>query len=272
MLYRDLGRTGAKVSALGFGCMRLPIVGGKTASDVFNPNNPIEEKEAMRMVSYAIDNGVNYFDTAYPYHGGQSEPFIGRALKPHRGKVMIATKLPAWLVEGKGDLDRFLNEQLQKLQTDHFDVYLLHSLGRATWKKMQEVDAFSFMSRAKKEGKVRFVGFSFHDDFACFQEIADAHPWDVCQIQYNYYDEHFQAGKKGLEHAAAKGIGVIVMEPVRGGKLAGHIPKEIQAVWDTAPVKRMPAEWALRWVWNHEHVSTVLTGASSLAQLQEMLA
>ncbi len=269
MLYRKLGKTGCEVSALGFGCMRFPIVGGASAVDLFNPNKPIDEKLAGEMIDTAIDHGINYFDTAYPYHGGQSEGFVGKTLKPHREKLFLATKLPTWLVHGRDDFERILGEQLTRLETDYLDFYLLHGLNRQAWASMKELGALDFLSRALAEGRIRYAGFSFHDDVKIFKEIVDSYDWAMCLIQYNYFDENYQAGKEGLAYAASRGLGVVVMEPLRGGRLVDRIPEEVQKLWDSAPVKRTPAEWALRWVWNHSEVAAALSGMSSMAQLIE---
>jgi predicted aldo/keto reductase-like oxidoreductase len=270
MLYRELGKTGREVSVLGFGCMRLPLKYGlEKATDVFDPTKPIDEDQATAMIHYAIDQGVNYFDTAYPYHGGQSEAFLGKALSGYRDRVMLATKSPIWLVETPMDFDRFLDEQLEKLNSSFLDFYLLHSLGRRGWQKMKALGALDFLDRIRKDGRARYVGFSFHDDVKIFKEIVEGYHWDMCQIQYNYFDEHYQAGKEGLQYAASKGLGVVVMEPLRGGKLTGVIPAEVKALWDSAAEERTPAEWALRWVWNHPEVSTALSGVSTMAQIEE---
>ena len=270
MLYRKLGKTGRKVSVLGFGCMRLPLKHGlDKATDVFDPTKPIDEDQATAMIHYAIEQGVNYFDTAYPYHGGQSEAFLGKALAGYRDRVMVATKSPIWLVQTAADFDRFLDEQLGKLNTSYVDFYLLHSLGRQSWQRMKDLGALPFLDRVAADGRARFVGFSFHDEVKIFKEIVDGYDWAMCQIQYNYFDEHYQAGKEGLQYAAAKGLGVVIMEPLRGGKLTGAIPPEVQALWDSAAEKRTPAEWALRWVWNHPEVSTALSGVSAMAQVKE---
>jgi len=247
----------------------LPIVGGTGAVDLFDPNKPIKEMTASRMIHYAIEHGINYFDTAYPYHGGQSEVFLGKHLKPYRERVYLATKLPTWLVQGRHDFERFLAEQLKRLETDYIDFYLLHGLNRQAWATMKELGALDFLNQVLVDGRIRYAAFSFHDDVKIFKEIVDGYDWAMCQIQYNYFDEYYQAGKEGLMYAASKGVGVVVMEPLRGGKLTDRIPEEIRILWDSAPVKRSPAEWALRWVWNHAEVSTALSGMSSMAQLIE---
>ncbi len=269
MLYRKLGKTGCDVSVLGFGCMRFPIVGGTSAVDLFDPSRPIDEMAASEMIRYAVEHGINYFDTAYPYHGGQSEVFLGKHLKPYREKVFLATKLPVWLVQGGNDFERFLGEQLKRLETDCVDFYLLHGLNRQSWTRMKELGALDFLDKVLADGRIRYAGFSFHDDVKIFREIVDSRDWAMCQIQYNYFDEFYQAGKEGLRYAASKGIGAVIMEPLRGGKLTERIPEKIQKIWDSAPVKRTPAEWALRWVWDQREVSTALSGMSTVAQLIE---
>jgi uncharacterized protein len=270
MLYRKLGKSSLNVSILGFGAMRLPILGGsESPADRFNPNKLVDEEETIKMIKYAIGQGVNYFDTAYVYHGGKSEPALGKALKGYRNKVMLATKLPVMQATKREDFDRFLDEQLKRLDTNYLDVYLLHGLNRQNWVKMKELGVLKFLDQIQADGRTRYVGFSFHDDVRIFKEIVDGYDWMLCQIQYNYYDEHYQAGREGLIYAMSQGLGVVVMEPLRGGKLTDPIPEEIQAIWDSAEVKRTPAEWGLRWVWNHPEVSVVLSGMSSMSQVVE---
>jgi len=269
MLYRALGNKGPQVSSLGFGCMRLPIASGDSTMGILDPDHVVDEAESIRMIQYAFDQGINYFDTAYFYHGGISETILGKALKPHREKVIIATKLPAGMVESPSDFERFLTEQLERLDTDYIDMYLLHGLNQTTWNKLKDYGILKFLDKILADGRAKYVGFSFHDGPDTFKEIVDSYDWTLCQIQYNYCDEDYQAGRQGLEYAAAKGMGIVIMEPLRGGSLAGEVPEEVQTLWDQAESKRSAAEWALRWVWDHPEVSTVLSGMSNMEQLVE---
>lgn len=262
MLYRKIPKNGDKLSILGFGCMRLAV----------KKDGTIDEERATRQVRYAIDHGVNYVDTAWPYHMGQSEPFLGHALADgYREKVKLATKLPCWIVESREDMDKFLNAQLEKLKTDHIDYYLLHSLSGETWDKMEALGVIDFIEKAKSDGRIVNAGFSFHGSGEDFKRIVDAYPWTFCQIQYNFMDEKHQAGTEGLKYAASKGLGVIIMEPLRGGNLARAVPPEIETIWNESTVKRTPVEWALRWVWNHPEVTVVLSGMNEEAHITENL-
>lgn len=262
MLYRTMPKNRDELSLLGFGCMRLPI----------KEDGTIDEKHAMSQVRYSIDHGVNYVDTAWPYHMGQSEPFLGRALADgYREKVKVATKLPSWIVDNREDMDNFLNAQLEKLQTDHIDYYLVHGLAGELWDKMEALGVIDFLDKAKSDGRIINAGFSFHGPADDFKRIVDAYPWIFCQIQYNFMDEENQAGTGGLKYAASKDLGVIVMEPLLGGNLANRVPPEIEEIWNEASVKRTPAEWALRWVWNHPEVAVVLSGMNEEAQVEENL-
>jgi len=264
MQYRKFGKLDWKVSALGFGCMRLPTRGS---------HDEIDEPEATRMVRWAIDHGVNYLDTAYPYHGGNSERFVGRVLQDgYREKVRVATKLPAQHVTTAEDFDRILNEQLEKLQMEHVDFYLLHGLNKDRWYKLRDLGVIGWAEGAMADGRIGHLGFSFHDTYEVFKEIIDAYDgWTLCQIQYNYMDVNEQAGIRGLCYAASKGLAVVVMEPIRGGRLVNP-PEPVQRLWDSAPVKRTPAEWALLWVWNHPEVSVTLSGMSTMEQVQQNVA
>ena len=268
MLYRTFGKTDEKVSILGFGCMRLPILDS-------NPTK-INEPLATEMLHYAIDHGLNYVDTAYPYHGlsategGMSEIFVGNALKDnYRDDVYLSTKLPSWNVQKKDDLNYYLNEQLKRLQTDKIDFYLLHGLGQNTWKTLTNLDVFEFLDSALEDGRIKYAGFSFHDEIELFNEIVDAYNWSFSQIQYNYMDQEFQAGKAGLEYISSKNMGTVIMEPLRGGCLTNNLPIDIQTIWDRAPVKRSPAEWALRFLWDKPEINVVLSGMSTMEQVIE---
>jgi predicted aldo/keto reductase-like oxidoreductase len=265
MRYRRFGRLDWKPSALGFGAMRLPILNGDHAK--------IDEELATRMIRTAIDRGVNYVDTAWPYHNEQSERFLGRCLRDgYRERVRIATKLPSRSVEKPEDFDRFLDEQRRRLQTETIDGYLLHGLNKKLWIKLRDLRVLEWAERARQDGRIGEFGFSFHDDLATFRDIVDAHDWGFCQIQYNYMDILFQAGREGLRYAAKRGLAVIVMEPLRGGSLARPAPREVAALWDAAPVRRSQADWALQWVWNDPDVSLVLSGMSAMSHVEENLA
>jgi hypothetical protein len=261
MLYRKMNKTGEKLSILGFGCMRLPQT----------PDCHIDEPKATAMIRYAIDRGVNYIDTAYVYHNGESEPFLGRALADgYREKVNLATKLPVFNVETREDMDRLLNEQLKRLNTDHIDLYLLHGLMSRTWTQAEELHVTEFLDQAIADGRIRYAGFSFHDEFRIFKEIVDAYDWTFCQIQYNFMDEEFQAGTQGLSYAAEKGLGIVIMEPLRGGLLARETG-DIQKTWSSTGICRTPAEWGLRWLWNKPEIHVVLSGMSTMAQVRDNL-
>ena len=222
MRYRQFGRCGFEVSALGFGCMRLPCVGGDQSA--------IREDEAVRMIRYAIDEGVNYVDTAYGYHGGNSEKLVGRALASgYRDRVKLATKLPVWLCKSHDDFDRLLGEQLQRLATDHIDCYLLHSLDSKSWSRARDMGVLEFLAKQMDLGRIRYAGFSFHDSYEAFTGIVDAFDWDFCQIMLSYVDVEYQAGLAGLRYASSHGLAVVVMEPLRGGKLAANLPDEVVA-------------------------------------------
>ena len=265
---RTFGKTGMKVSPLGFGVMRLPMKdGGKTVNS--NTIDQVDVETSIKMIHDAIDAGVNYFDTAYNYIGGSSERILGQALRGGlREKVCVATKSPAWLYKAPEDFDRFLDEQLKRLQTTYIDNYLLHSMNGGSWKKTVRNNAIEGMQRAKASGKVRNIGFSFHDDLELFEEILNAAEWDFCQIQLNYYDQDYQAGLKGMRMAAERGLAVVVMEPLRGGLLV-NLPKEAQAAFSSSGYGRSNVEWALDWLWNMPEVSCVLSGMSTPEQLQQ---
>ncbi|MCX7842913.1 MAG: aldo/keto reductase [Clostridia bacterium] len=260
MLYREMKTTKDKLSILGYGCMRFPQKNGK-----------IDEESSERQIRLAIERGVNYFDTAVIYHGGKSESFLGKVFaKGGRNDVKIATKLPPYMVHSRKDMDNILESQLKKLRTDRIDYYLMHALpDMESWNRLKQLGVLEFLAKAKEDGNIINIGFSYHGSRNDFKTIIDDYAWDFCQIQYNYLDEHYQAGREGLEYAAAKGLGVIIMEPLRGGKLVGRMPQEIKGIWEKAEIKRTPAEWALRWIWNHPGVTVVLSGMSEEYQIEE---
>jgi predicted aldo/keto reductase-like oxidoreductase len=264
MQYRSFGGLDWEVSALGFGAMRLPLID--------NQYGQIDEPEATRLLHYAIDHGVNYLDTAYNYHEGNSERFLGRALQGgYRHKVKLATKLFPLGIKEPEEFDRRLNEQLERLQTDHVDFYMLHGMNQVWWSRLLELDVLEWAEGALADGRIGHLGFSFHDEFPVFQEIVDAYEWTFCQIQYNYMDIEHQAGTEGLRYAASKGLAIVIMEPLLGGWLA-KAPQPLQELWDSTPVKRTPAAWGLQWLWSQPEVSVVLSGMSTMQQVQENVA
>lgn len=268
MQYRKFGKQGFDVSILGFGCMRLPIMPG------VNGNEPdagkIDEAEAIKMIRYAIDNGVNYVDTAYPYHRGSSEILVGKALKDgYREKVKLATKLPVWLLKTKEDFDKYLDEQLEKLQTDHIDVYLLHALNKERWNTIKELDVLGSLKKAIESGKVKHAGFSFHEDINFFRTILDSFDWGMCQIMFNYMED--REWEKHISYVNSKGIAVVVMEPLLGGKLANNPPAEVAKVWKESGYDRSPADWAFKWIFNHPGITLALSGMGTMEQVVENL-
>jgi uncharacterized protein len=259
MQYRIVPKNGDKLSVLGFGTMRLPLKGEK-----------IDEERAINQMRFAIDNGVNYFDSAPPYHGGESEKVLGKALLGgYREKVKIATKLTPFLLREAEDMDKMLSLQLKKLQTDHIDYYLLHGLEAESWSKLLGFGVFEFLEKAKADGKIVNLGFSFHGSLKTFKKIVDAYDWVMCQILFNFLDEDLQAGVKGLRYAASKNLAVMIMEPLRGGTLAEKLPDKVKRFYDEAKIHRSPAEWGLRWVWNHPQVTLALSGMNDENQVAE---
>jgi uncharacterized protein len=264
MQYRKLGIKGPEVSALGFGCMRLPVIDGDAAR--------IDEPAATRLLHAAIEQGVNYVDTAWPYHEGNSEPWLGRALRGgYRDKVFLATKLPSWAIESRADCDRYLAEQLARLQTRHLDLYLLHCLKKDWWEKLKGLGVLEFLDGAIRDGRIRYAGFSFHDEYPVFEEILRAYDWSFCQVQFNFMDDELQAGTRGVRLASQRGLGVVAMEPLRGGNLAKPMAADVQALCRTMHPERPLVEWALRWVWDFPEVSVALTSMSEAGHLEQNL-
>ena len=264
MLNKRFPKSGELVSALGFGCMRLPVTNPEDGAS-------IDEAEAIAMIRHAIDHGVTYIDTAYPYHGGASELLVGKALKDgYREKVLLATKLPVWKVEKHEDMMALLDEQLQKPQVDHVDFYLLHALGKERIETLRKLDYKSFLDEALRQGKIRFPAFSFHDDYAAFMDILDDYPWAMCQVQMNILDGENQATLKGIEEAGKRGVGVVVMEPLRGGLLA-QPPEAVRKVYDAFPIQRTPVSWAFRYLYTMPQVITILSGMSTMEQVDDNL-
>jgi hypothetical protein len=264
MLYQELGSTGEKISILGFGCMRLPVLDGKY--------DAVDRDNAISLIRKAIDSGVNYLDTAYPYHNGQSETVIAEALKDgYREKVFIADKLPSWMVQKRADMDHYLNEQLERLQTEQIDVYLLHSVKEDYWTNLESLGVLEFLDDAINDGRIKYTGFSFHGELELFFDVIDSYKWDICQVQYNIVDENYQAGREGIRYASSQGVGVVIMEPLRGGTLVKNVPPEVQEIWNETPIKRSPVEWALKYLWDQEEVDVVLSGMSTYEDLEENL-
>ena len=262
MEYNQFGSLDMKVSRFGMGCMRYPM---KTQSD---GSNVIDEDEAIKMIRYAIDHGVNYFDTAYAYAG--SEEVLGKALKDgYRDKVVIATKLLISAANSADDLQKMFEEQMKRLDVDVIDIYIFHCLDKGTWEKVKKYDGIKFMERLRSEGKIKQIGFSFHSEYALFEEIVDTYPWDMCLIQLNILDDNHQAGVKGLKYAAQKGISVAIMEPLKGGMLVSKIPTKVEKLLSDYPEKRSLVEWALRFVYNFAEAKVILSGVSSMDQLKD---
>ena len=269
MLYNELGKTGLEVSRLGFGTMRLPTI---------NSNADIDESEASAMLKYGIENGINIIDTAFPYHSvgidgnGNSERFVGKFLKENdlRDEILLQTKSPSWLIEKKEDFDTYLDLQLEKLQTDYVDIYLLHSLTVPDWYKVKDLEVLDFLDECLSSGKVKHVGFSSHIEVDYLIEILDEYPkWEVVMTQMNYLDEYYQSGVMGLDYLKEVKVGSMIMEPLRGGRLVNNIPDEVQKLWDMAETKRTPVEWALQYLWNRDDGDCVFSGMTSLEQVKQ---
>ena len=258
MNYRK-DKQGNDISILGYGCMRFTQSAGHVDMEK-------TEKEIMT----AYDSGVNYYDTAYVYPG--SEAALGEILAKNkiREKVYIATKLPHYLIKTRASLDKYFNEQLKRLQTDYIDFYLMHMLTDVqTWEKLKKLGILEWIEEKKRTGAIRQIGFSYHGNSEMFCKLVDAYDWDFCQIQYTYMDEHSQAGRKGLQYANQKGLPVIIMEPLRGGKLVTRFPEEAGHIFEKYPVKHTPVQWALRWLWNQPEVTCVLSGMNSVEMVKD---
>ena len=252
MDYRE-DKYGNKLSVLGFGCMRFNRKFGAT-----------DMKETEKEIMRAFNNGVNYYDTAYIYPG--SEAAIGEIFEKNniRDKVYIATKLPHYLIKNKNSLDKLFDEELKRLRTGYVDYYLMHMLTDVdTWERLKSLGIEDWIAEKKASGKIRQIGFSYHGNSDMFCKLVDVYDWDFCQIQYNYMDEHSQAGRRGLNHAHDKGLAVIIMEPLRGGKLVNRLPDEAKKIFDEYKIKHTPAQWAFRWLWNQPEVTVVLSGMNS---------
>lgn len=260
MNYRK-DRYGNDISILGFGCMRFA-----------RKNGAIDMQEAEREILAAIEGGVNYFDTAYIYPG--SEAAVGEIFAKNnlREKIHIATKLPHYLIKSREGMEKLFNEQLKRLKTDYIDYYLMHMLTDVqTWEKLKKLGILEFLEEKKQSGAIRQIGFSYHGNSGMFCKLVDAYDWDFCQIQYNYMDEHTQAGRKGLQYASEKGLPVIIMEPLRGGKLVNLLPQKATELFAAHPAGYTPAQWAFRWLWNQKEVTCVLSGMNSMEMVQDNL-
>ena len=261
MKYRIMGSLDWEVSALGFGCMRLPA---RRINRLRAETEP-----SIQLIRNGIDQGINYIDTAWPYHLGDSEYIVGQALQDgYRERVHLVTKLPMFLVRRTEDFDRYLNAQLEKLQTDHLDIYLFHAMNAGQFEKMKRLGLLEKMEEAKRQGRIRHIGFSFHDIQPVFREIIDYYDWDMTQIQYNYMDTAVQATTEGMKYAHSKGIAVVIMEPLKGGMLANP-PQEALDLMDKAQSRRTPVDWALQYLWNQPEVATVLSGMGNQQMVDE---
>ena len=266
MKYRQFGKLDWKSSVLGFGVMRLPLLD--------NDPTHVNEEEAIKMLHYAIDNGVNYIDTGYFYHGGKSEQIAGKSLKgSYKEKAKVAVKMPIMIVQSASDFDRLFNEQLKRLDMPKMDFYMLHGLGGTSWQKLRELGIINWAEKKMAQGYFDYFGFSCHDEYAAFKGIIDSYDnWTFAQVQYNYMDVHRQAGIRGVKYANFRNLGVVIMEPIRGGVLAKEPPELVAKVWETAPRQMSLAEWALQWIWNQPEISVVLSGMSTMGQVQENIA
>ncbi|KZX17090.1 aldo/keto reductase [Methanobrevibacter filiformis] len=257
MQYKEIKKTGDKLSILGYGCMRYPRKNGR-----------IDYERTENQIITAIENGVNYFDTAHMYPG--SEETLGKILaKGYREKVKIATKLPIMNINTKEKMDQTFETELERLQTNYIDYYMLHDLTYSEWKHQQSIGVLSFIEDEKKKGRIINIGFSYHGNIINFKKIIEEYDWDFVMLQYNYLDEYYQAGKEGLEYASAQGLGILIMEPLREGMIINKLPNEASKLIENFKIKRTPAEWALRWLWNNPHVDVVISGMSREEDIEE---
>ena len=268
MVKRVVKKNGDEIFPLGIGAMRLPT-----------KNNSIDRESAQEFIFYAIENGVNYIDTAYAYHGGESESFLGDILSltgedgvKYRDKIKLSTKLPSWMVRSREDMDAFLNEQLRKLQTDFIDYYYVHSVDLSTILRLKDLGLYEFLKKAKADGKIRNIGFSYHGSPHEFNTLIDEFPWDMVLVQYNYLDVNAQAGIRGIQYAYENDIAVFVMEPLKGGLLAGELPQEVSSLFNEVDSNKSSVDWALSWVFNQKEITCVLSGMGSLEQMKENMA
>jgi len=276
MQYRILGKTGLKVSLLGMGCMRLPFIGN-------DGNNGVDVPAAIELIQYAANNGINYFDTAFGYHGGESESILGEALEHKRKDVVYVTKQPFWEMHDNATIRRNLENTLKKLRTDYIDCYLLHRIMPPSWGAIQQREIFRELDNFKREGLIKHIGFSYHGDFETFKDVVAKYPWEVAKVQHNMLDINREVTPAGVELAGKLGLGVAIMEPLRGGGLA-HAPRSVQAVYESACLtmgnctadspckKRTPAEWAFRYLVNMPEISVIVSGMSNMEQLKQNIA
>jgi predicted aldo/keto reductase-like oxidoreductase len=261
MQYRNYGKLGFQVSAFGMGCMRLPrIIKGDIAE--------VDREKAYEMIRYALDNGVNYFDTAYGYHNMTSEEVLGEALEGRREKAVIATKQPFWVMKTQDDIRKNLEQSLRKLRSSYIDVYLIHAIGPGSWEGIKKRKIIEEYEKFRSEGLIRAIGFSYHGPYPCFKEVLDFYDWGMCQIQQNFIDIKRDATEEGITSAGKKGCALVIMEPIRGGNLA-TAPAPVQAIYDEYPAKRSAVEWAFRHVIDYPEASTILSGVTTMQQLKE---
>ncbi len=263
MQYRELRNYEKKPSALGFGCMRLPTTDGVKSSE------NIDEDESIKMIRYAIDNGLNFIDTAYPYHGGNSEPLVAKALSDgYREKVMLSTKSPVWLIKEESDFEKYLDEQLERLQTDYIDFYFLHALSLDRWNELLSYNILEKAEEMKAKGKIKNIGFSYHDKNENFEIILNGYDkWDFCMLQLNYVDKHYQGGINAIKKAYDKGLDIFVMEPLQGGKIA-NLPEKFRTVFKDTGIEKDDVEWAFDYLWDLPQVSIILSGMSDMHQVE----